>query len=114
TAAQVRLVRRSVDRILLALDSDAAGQMATIRGLDVLREGLAEADRPVPDAVGLVRFERTLKTDIRIVGLPSGKDPDELIRKDVAAWREAIAAPIPLIDFYIDTVIGAEPTTDPR
>jgi DNA primase len=114
TNAQVRLVRRSVDRILLALDSDAAGQMATIRGLDVLREGLAEADRPVPDAAGLVRFERTLKTDIRIVRLPSGKDPDELIRKDVAAWRDAVAAPIPLIDFYIDMVIGTEPTTDPR
>jgi DNA primase len=114
TNAQVRLVRRSVDRILLALDSDAAGQMATIRGLDVLREGLAEADRPVPDAAGLVRFERTLKTDIRIVRLPSGKDPDELIRKDVGAWRDAVASPVPLIDFYIDTVIGTEPTTDPR
>jgi DNA primase len=114
TSAQVRLVRRSVDRILLALDSDAAGQMATIRGLDVLREGLAEADRPVPDAAGLVRFERTLKTDIRIVRLPSGKDPDELIRKDVAAWRQAVAAPLPLIDFYLDTVIGTEPTNDPQ
>ncbi len=61
-------------------------RLATIRGLDVLREGLAEADRPIADAAGLVRFERTFKTDIRIVRLPSGKDPDELIRKDVAAW----------------------------
>jgi len=114
TSAQVRLVRRSADRILLALDSDAAGQMATLRGLDVLREGLTEADRPVADTAGLVRFERTLKTDIRIVKLPSGKDPDELIRKDVDSWRAAVAAPVPLIDYYIDTVIGTVPPADPR
>jgi DNA primase len=114
TSAQVRLVRRSVDRILLALDSDAAGQMATIRGLDVLREGLAEADRPTADAAGLVRFERTLKTDIRIVQLPIGKDPDELIRKDVDGWKQAIASPVPLVDFYIDTVIGDSRTLGPR
>lgn len=114
TGAQVRLVRRSVDRILLALDSDIAGQMATIRGLDVLREGLVEADRPTADPAGLVRFERTLKTDIRIVRLPSGKDPDELIRKDVDAWRRAIDAPVPLVDFYIDTVIGGTRPFDPR
>ncbi len=114
TSDQVRLVRRSVDRILLALDSDAAGQMATLRGLDVLREGLAEADRPTADAAGLVRFERTLRTDIRIVKLPSGKDPDELIRKDVEAWRTAVASPVPFIDFYIDTVIGPARSIEPR
>ncbi len=114
TSDQVRLVRRSVDRILLALDSDAAGQMATLRGLDVLREGLAEADRPTADAAGLVRFERTLRTDIRIVKLPSGKDPDELIRKDVESWREAVASPVPFIDFYIDTVIGPARSIEPR
>src|SRR5699024_2308542 len=34
TEAQVRLIRRGVDRIILALDADVAGQMATIRGLD--------------------------------------------------------------------------------
>ncbi len=114
TSAQVRLVRRSVDRILLALDSDVAGQMATIRGLDVLREGLAETDRPTADAAGLVRFERTLKTDIRIVRLPSGKDPDELIRRDIEAWRGALDQPVPLVDFYIDAVIGDRSHIEPR
>ncbi len=114
TSAQVRLVRRSVDRILLALDSDAAGQMATIRGLDVLREGLVDTDRPTADAAGLVRFERTLKTDIRIVRLPRGKDPDELIRKDVDAWTKAIGTPVPLVDYYIDVVIGEGRQVEPR
>lgn len=114
TSDQVRLIRRAVDRILLALDADAAGQLATVRGLDVLREGLSEANRPTTDAAGLVRFERTLKTDIRIVRLPSGKDPDELIRSDVESWRHAVESPIPFVDFYIDTVVGKKRQFDPR
>ena len=114
TEAQVRLVRRSVDRIVLALDADAAGQLATVRGLDVVRASLGEADRLDVNPVGLVRFERTLKTDIRIVRLSSGKDPDELIRSDPDAWREAVAAPLPLLDFYVDAVAGDAPPADPR
>ncbi|HET9016638.1 MAG TPA: DNA primase, partial [Thermomicrobiaceae bacterium] len=114
TEEQVRLVRRSVDRIVLALDADAAGQMATVRGLDVMRGALAETDRIDVEPVGLVRFERTLKTDIRIVRLPSGKDPDELIRADADAWRSAVAEPVPLLDFYVDAVTGDTPPSDPR
>ena len=114
TEEQVRLVRRSVDRIVLALDADAAGQLATVRGLDVVRGALGEADRLDVNPVGLVRFERTLKTDIRIVRLPSGKDPDELIRTDTGAWRQALAAPVPLLDFYVDAVAGDTSPVDPR
>lgn len=114
TEDQVAQLRRGVDRIILALDADAAGQMATLRGLDVLRESLGEADRPMLDAQGLVRFERTLKTDIRIVRLPVGTDPDDLIRSDPEAWSKAVANPVPLLDFYVDAVIGDEPPQDPR
>lgn len=114
TEAQVKLLRRGVDRIILALDADAAGQMATLRGLDVLRESLGEADRPVLDARGLVRFERTLKADIRIAPLPEGFDPDDLIRRDPDRWRAAVEHAVPLLDFYLEAVIGDAPPTDPR
>lgn len=114
TAEQARLLKRGVDRIILALDADAAGQMATVRGLDVLRQSLSEADRPALDAVGMVRFEKSLKADIRIVRLPHGKDPDELIRNDPQAWREALANPAPLVDFYISAIVGDDPPDDPR
>ncbi|HET7035598.1 MAG TPA: DNA primase [Thermomicrobiaceae bacterium] len=114
TAAQAGLLRRSVERIVLALDSDAAGQLATLRGLDLLRDEVSDADRPYLDVDGLVRFDRTLKIDLRIVRLPSGKDPDELIRKDVDAWRAALAGAVPLLDFYLDAVIGSNPPDDPR
>jgi len=114
TERQVRLVRRAVDRIVLALDADAAGQAATLRGLDVLRESLAEPARPAPDPQQLVRFERTLRVDLRIARLPEGKDPDELIRRNREAWEQAIRQPVPLLDFYLDALIGPAPPGDPR
>lgn len=114
TERQVRLVRRFVDRIVLALDADAAGQVATLRGLDVLRESLAEPARPVPDPQQLVRFERTLRVDLQVARLPQGTDPDELIRRDREAWEQAIRQPVPLLDFYLDALIGPAPPADPR
>lgn len=114
TESQARLLRRGVDRIILALDADAAGQMATLRGIDVLRDALSDADRPVADARRLIRFERTLKVDLRVVRLPDGNDPDDLIRRNPDGWRRAISEPVPLLDFYIDAVIGREPPVDPR
>ena len=114
TARQVRLVRRLVDRIVLALDADAAGQAATLRGLDVVRESLAEPDRLALDPQQLIRFERTLRVDVRIARLPEGTDPDALIRRDREAWEQAISQPVPLLDFYLDAVIGPVPPSDPR
>jgi DNA primase len=114
TEPQVRLIRRGVDRIVLALDADVAGQMATIRGLDVMRDTLSEEERAVVDGPGIVRFEKQLKTDIRIVKLPEDSDPDDLIRTDQERWNELISNPIPFLDFYVNAVIGDPPPTDPR
>jgi DNA primase len=114
TEQQVRLVRRGVDRIILALDSDVAGQMATIRGLDVMRDTLSEEQRAVVDGPNMVRFEKQLKTDIRIVKLPEGTDPDDLIRSSQDTWEQLVGNPTPFLDFYIEAVIGDPPPSDPR
>mgnify|MGYP001178292488 CR=1 FL=1 len=122
TERQVRLVHRAVDQIILALDADAAGQQATLRGLDVMREVLAEPDRPVPVTTSdadarvryMIRFERTLRVDLRIARLIGGKDPDELIRNDRQAWDQAITHPVPLFDFYLDALLGTQPPTSPQ
>lgn len=104
TESQVQLVKRGADRIVLALDSDAAGQMATIRGIETMRDSLDADVMPVPDASGIIRFERKLKTEIAVVQLPSGKDPDELIRKAPESWSSVVASARPFMDFVIDTV----------
>ncbi len=114
TENQVAQIKRSAKRIVLALDADAAGQMATIRGLETMRDALDAEETPVPDAMGLIRFERKLKADIAIVTLPEGKDPDELIRKTPERWPEIVANARPFMDFTIETLTSGIDLADPR
>lgn len=59
TVEQIRLLRRYTNNITLVFDSDKAGQMATLRALDLL-------------------LESDLK--VRVLRIPQGYDPDSLIR----------------------------------
>ncbi|MDW8060447.1 MAG: DNA primase [Thermomicrobium sp.] len=114
TERQGKQLRRLADHILLALDADAAGRQATLRGLELLRTALADSERPVPDPRQLIRFERTLGVELSVVVLPEGFDPDDLIRRDRARWEAALAQPVPLLDYYLDALLGAEPPAHPR
>jgi DNA primase len=60
TFEQIRLLKRYASKIILVYDSDKAGQMATLRSLDLI-------------------LESDLKAEVAI--LPSGYDPDSLVRK---------------------------------
>jgi DNA primase len=102
TEPQVAQIKRGSSRIVLALDADAAGQMATLRGLETMTDALDAEIRPVPTANGLLRFERKLKADISIAQLAGGKDPDEIIRQNPEAWPELIRNARPFLDFTID------------
>lgn len=79
TREQVQLLKRFTNTVVIALDQDAAGLNATVRGVEqAMRE----------------------KMDIKVVRLPFGKDPDELIRRDPAAWKTAVAAAEPVMDYF--------------
>jgi len=114
TERQGKLLRRLADRILLALDADAAGRQATLRGLELLRTALADTERPVADPRQLVRFERTLGIELAVVVLPEGFDPDDLIRQDRPRWEAALARPVSLVDYYLDALLGSQPPAHPR
>jgi DNA primase len=100
TEAQLKLLKRYTQRFILALDSDVAGDQATLRGLDVARQVMDREVVPVPTARGLIRFEDRLSTEIRIVSLPAGRDPDEVIRESPAQWAQLIAQARPVMDYY--------------
>jgi len=114
TESQVGVIKRPGTRIVLALDADAAGQMAMIRGLETMRETLDANETPIPDAMGIIRFERKLKTEIAIVQLPEGKDPDELIRKSPELWKETVRSARPFMDFTIDMLTKGIDANDAR
>jgi DNA primase len=102
TEPQVAQIKRGSSRIVLALDADAAGQMATLRGLETMTDALDAEIKPVPTANGLLRFERKLKADISIVQLTGGKDPDDFIRQHPESWPELVRTAKPFMDFTID------------
>jgi DNA primase len=114
TESQVGLVKRFSKRIVLALDADAAGQMATLRSLESMPNALDHVESPVPDAAGIVRFERKLDAQISILQLPVGKDPDELLRKSPEQWDSLVESAMPFLDFVIDVIARDVDLNDPR
>ncbi len=69
TEAQLRELARLTKRLFLCFDSDAAGQDATLRGMELaVRDGFA----------------------VRVVPLPQGTDPAD----DAAAFAERLASPV--------------------
>jgi len=107
TEQQVALVKRHATRLVLALDADAAGQMAMLRAVDTLRNALGDGQEPVTDARGIVSMERRVRAQISVLTVPAGKDPDEFIRTDAAAWPALVAGATPVLDFVIEAVIAA-------
>ncbi len=102
TEPQIRQLRRYTSTIVLALDADAAGQAATLRGLAQARDALDREWVPVLTATGLVRHEARLAVDLRVMTLPAGKDPDDVVRSDANLWRELVNSAQPVVDYYFE------------
>jgi DNA primase len=100
TEAQLVRLKKHTQRFVLALDSDVAGDQATLRGLDLARQVMDHEVIPVPTPKGLIRFEDRLAADLRIVSLPQGRDPDEVIRESPTRWAQLIEQAKPVMDYY--------------
>ncbi|MBP8250741.1 MAG: DNA primase [Herpetosiphon sp.] len=100
TDVHAAMLNKLTKNIILAMDGDSAGQTAALRGLETLRENL-DTVRPVPTASGMLRWEHELDANIKLVILPEGRDPDDLIRSNPQNWQNLIAHATPLMDFYL-------------
>ena len=114
TEPHLRLLKKYSRRIVMAMDADAAGVQATLRGLEVARESLDREADPVFDARGLVRHEGRLDADLRIVTLPDEVDPDELVIDDPGAWEELIAQAQTIVDYVLDVLSNEHDLDDPK
>ncbi|RKD27629.1 DNA primase [Caminicella sporogenes DSM 14501] len=84
TANHGELLKRYCDEVIIAYDSDTAGESATIRGLDVLNE------------VGC---------KVKVIKLDRNMDPDEYIRKNGKdSFLEKIKNALPLLDYKIELI----------
>lgn len=97
TERQLEMLWRMVETPILCFDGDAAGQRAAMRA----------AARALP----MLRPAHSLK----IVRLPAGMDPDDLIKRDgVAALERLLAEPIGLIDLIWEHERDAAPLATPE
>jgi DNA primase len=81
TEHQLKALSRLSGDIRLAFDQDSAGLKASERAI------------PIASKVGV---------SLHIVTIPSGKDPDDLIKQDPKAWEKAIEKPEYAIDWLMD------------
>lgn len=89
TGDQVRLIKRNTANVIMLYDADKAGEMATLRGLELfLEEGL----------------------EVKIVRLAKGHDPDSFIKEfGVERFREELAAAKTLFDFKLSVLKNQHP-----
>jgi DNA primase len=85
TEKQVEGIKRLTSNIALALDADLAGEEATLRGKAILAHSKIEG---------------------KVISLPPGKDPDQVIKEDPALWQKLVEQAMPIIDFAFQSVIG--------
>lgn len=81
TVNQARLLKRYVSKVIISYDADVAGQTATLRGLEILRN------------TGF---------DVKVLKVPQGKDPDEFVRNNgKEAFLKLVKNALPLIEYRI-------------
>ncbi len=93
TRDHLKILRRYADKVVLVFDSDAAGQKASERGLDML---LSE------------------NVDIFVAQLPPGMDPDDVVVKQGAdALRACLEQPREIFGFLTDALSAKHGTGTP-
>jgi len=85
TEDQIKLIKRYTNNIALGFDMDKAGQMAADRG---------------------IREAMRAEMNIKVVMMPSGKDPDECIKNSPQEWAEAVKEARPIMEYYFDKVFA--------
>lgn len=81
TENQGRILKKYAEEIIISYDADAAGQAATMRGLDLLNQ---------------------IGCNVKVLIIPEGKDPDEFVKKNGAdALKKLIEKAISLVEYKI-------------
>lgn len=114
TEDQLRMLKKLTRRIVLALDPDAAGQKATLRGLEMARQAMDHSADISFDPRGLLRSEARLEADLRVTTLPEGLDPDEIVLRDPQEWARIVEAARPIVEHVMETLAAGQNLDDPK
>ena len=114
TEDQLRLLKRSTRRIVLALDPDTAGQKAVLRGLDAARSAMDREGELGFDARGLLRNEARLQADLRVASMPDDLDPDEVVARDKDEWKRLIENAKPIVTHVMESLAAGQNLNDAK
>lgn len=134
TETQASTLKRLTKNLLLAFDADIAGTEASQRGGEIAAKpssedlaprrlirtktpalNLNEAEVRNSQVVGTrVINKEALNIDVRIIKLPEGKDPDDIIGEDVNAWKQLVTNAVPIYDDIFDKVTSQLDLTKAR
>ena len=114
TEDQLRLLKKSTRRIVLALDPDAAGQKAVLRGLDAARSAMDREGELGFDARGLLKNEARLQADLRVATMPDDLDPDEIVARDKEEWKLLIENAKPIVTHVMDSLAAGQNLNDAK
>ncbi len=115
TADHIKLLSRYTPsrKIYLSFDTDSAGQKATDRNAELIKEafqGLGNIKQF--DESYISTSEDKYACEIRVISPPEGKDPDEFIRSVGAeSYREYMQHAPLLLDFQLGNIIKDKPKT---
>lgn len=95
TADHARELKKLCNNIILCFDGDEAGEKATLRTIDILRN----ADM-----------------NVRIAVMPAGHDPDEVLKSENGKEKMAqiLANAKPIMDYYIDSFLAKNNINTPN
>jgi DNA primase len=87
TESQARLLKRFVDEVVLCFDADAAGNKAAERSLDALLQN---------DLI------------VRVAEMPTGEDPDSLVRREgKEEFEKRVAGARDFFDYWVEREVAA-------
>lgn len=113
TEAQLRLVARYSPNVTLALDADKAGEKAAERGLYRILDLQKQARYQDNERAQQGQSKRSkIEGDIRVLMLPKGYDPDQLIMEEPERWQELITNAISVVDYLITQRIDQADLSD--
>ena len=114
TETQVGLIKPLASDVRLALDPDAAGRAAARRGIDTARETIGSEQRVATDFRQVGDLQNQLTNDVRIIPLPEGRDPDDLIRSEPELWRSLVDTAPTFLDWLVDLARNEHDLDTPR
>ena len=93
TPSQLNILKRYTDNLFLAFDMDFAGDAATKRAIDLAQ---------------------TQKFNLKIIKIPEGNDPADLMSKSTKAFTKSIEEALSVFDFYFEDAFSRFDEKEPQ